>query len=62
MISIPILVAIIAGVVALVFGALMAMKVVKADEGNDTMKEIADAIKVGSSAFLRREYLSLIHI
>ena len=60
MISIPILVAIIAGVVALVFAALMAMKVVKADEGNDTMKEIADAIKVGSSAFLRREYTALI--
>jgi len=57
---ISIYVAIVAGVVALVFAALMAMKVVKADEGNDTMKEIADAIKVGSSAFLRREYTALI--
>jgi len=57
---ISIYVAIVAGVVALVFAALMAMRVVKADAGNDTMKGIADAIRQGSSAFLRREYMALV--
>ena len=57
---ISIYVAIVAGVVALVFAALMAMRVVKADAGNDTMKGIADAIREGSSAFLRREYMALV--
>ena len=57
---ISIYVAIVAGVVALVFAALMAMRVVKADAGNDTMKGIANAIREGSSAFLRREYMALV--
>ena len=50
----------VAGVVALVFAAVMALKVVKAEAGNETMTEIGDAIRVGASAFLRREYLALL--
>ncbi len=50
----------IAGVIALAFAAIMAMRVVKADAGNDRMTEIGDAIRVGASAFLSREYRALL--
>ena len=51
--------AIAAGVVALVFAAYLAMRVIKADEGTDLMKEIGAAIQEGANAFLRREYTVL---
>lgn len=51
--------AIAAGVVALVFAAYLAMRVMKADEGTDLMKEIGAAIQEGANAFLRREYTVL---
>ena len=56
----PILIAVIVGVVALIFAALLTLRVVKADEGNAKMKGIALAIKEGSQAFLRREYFALV--
>ena len=49
-----------AGVIALVFAAIMAMRVVGAEAGNERMAEIGDAIRTGASAFLRREYLALL--
>ena len=49
-----------AGVIALVFAAVMAWRVIGADQGNARMTEIGDAIRAGASAFLRREYLSLL--
>ena len=49
-----------AGVIALVFAALMAYRVIGADRGNARMIEIGDAIRTGASAFLRREYLALL--
>ena len=55
-----IIVALAAGVIALVFAALIAWRVIRADQGNATMIEIGDAIRTGASAFLRREYLSLV--
>jgi K(+)-stimulated pyrophosphate-energized sodium pump len=48
-----------AGVIALLFAAYTARKVLAADEGTDLMKEIAKAIQEGASAFLRREYTFL---
>ena len=45
-----------AGVLALLFAIGLVYRVVKADEGNDAMREIAKAIQEGSQAFLRREY------
>ena len=57
---ISIIVALVAGGVALLFAAFMAMRVLSADEGNDTMKGIGEAIREGSSAFLRREYMALV--
>ena len=52
--------ALVAGVVALIFAAIMAKRVISADPGNEAMREIGDAIRIGSSAFLRREYLALV--
>ena len=56
----PIVVAAIAGGVALLFAAALSVRVIKADQGNAKMIAIADAIKEGSLAFLRREYLTLV--
>ena len=55
----PIIVAAILGGVALLFAAALSMRVVNADQGNTRMKAIAQAIKEGSLAFLRREYMAL---
>jgi K(+)-stimulated pyrophosphate-energized sodium pump len=48
-----------AGVLALLFAIFLAMRVLKADEGTDLMKEIGAAIQEGSNAFLKREYTVL---
>ena len=53
-------IALVAGVVALLFAAIMAKRILAADAGNEAMREIGDAIREGSSAFLRREYLALV--
>ena len=57
---ISIIIALVAGGIALVFAALVAIRVVRADPGNETMQGIGDAIREGSAAFLRREYLALV--
>ncbi|PFG73015.1 sodium-translocating pyrophosphatase [Tepidiforma thermophila] len=48
-----------AGVIALLFAAWTARRVLAEDEGTDTMKTIASAIQEGAAAFLRREYTFL---
>ena len=55
-----IIVAIVAGGVALLFAAAMAIRVLRADPGNQRMRDIGDAIRQGASAFLRREYMVLL--
>ncbi len=55
-----IIMALVAGGIALAFAAFMAWRVVGADAGNERMTEIGDAIRTGASAFLRREYLTLL--
>ena len=55
-----IIVALVAGVIALAFAAFMAFRVIGSDQGNERMREIGDAIRTGASAFLRREYMSLL--
>ena len=55
-----IIVALAAGVIALAFAAFMAFRVIGSDQGNERMREIGDAIRTGASAFLRREYMSLL--
>ena len=41
------------------FAAITAFQVMRADPGNQRMRQIGDAIREGSAAFLRREYLVL---
>ena len=50
------LIALIAGLVALVFAAVTARQVIAQDQGDETMRGIAKAIQEGAAAFLRREY------
>ena len=52
--------AIVAGGVALAFAALLATRVLRQDEGTPAMREIGHAIRDGAAAFLWREYLFLI--
>ena len=54
-----IIIAIGTGVLALLFAAGLAYRVLKEDQGTDTMKEIGKAIQEGASAFLGREYRTL---
>ena len=56
----PILVALILGVVGLLFAVALIFRVVKADDGNDRMRSIGTAIREGSQAFLNREYMVLL--
>jgi len=49
----------IAGVLALLFAMYLTTVINKADPGNETMRELSDAIHEGAMAFLNREYKSL---
>jgi K(+)-stimulated pyrophosphate-energized sodium pump len=48
-----------AGLLALLFAAVTAQRVLKEDTGTDTMRKIAALIQEGAAAFLRREYTFL---
>ena len=54
------IVALVAGAVALLFAGVTAMRVLSAEPGNDLMRSIGDSIREGAGAFLRREYMSLL--
>ena len=56
----PFIITTIIGGVALAFASVLILNVMRADHGNDRMKAIGQAIKEGSLAFLRREYLTLL--
>ena len=56
---VSIIVALAAGCVALLFAAFTAVRVLRADPGNQRMRAIGDAIREGSGTFLRREYMVL---
>jgi K(+)-stimulated pyrophosphate-energized sodium pump len=45
--------------VALVYGAITIFSILRQEEGNDKMKEIARAIQAGAQAFLNRQYKSV---
>ncbi len=46
-------------IIALIFAAHLARKILKYDAGNEKMREISDAIKQGAMEFLHREYRPL---
>ena len=52
-----IIIAIVAGICALLFAVYLAREVMAHDTGTDTMRSIAAAIQEGASAFLYRTYL-----
>ena len=54
------LIAVLAGVGALSFAGTLAYRVMQAEEGNQRIQDIGMAIREGSMAFLRREYLALV--
>ena len=54
-----IIVALAAGGVALVFAVITAIRVLKADPGNQRMRAIGNSIREGAGTFLRREYMVL---
>ena len=48
-----------AGVIAILYGALLIGWVLRQPDGNDRMREIAAAIQEGAMAFLRRQYTTI---
>ncbi len=46
-------------ITALLFAAYLAFSILKKDEGNDKMKEIAQAVRIGARAYLKRQYLGV---
>ncbi len=46
-------------ITALLFAAYLAVSILKKDEGNEKMKEIALAVRIGSKAYLKRQYLGV---
>ena len=56
----PIVISAVTGGVALLFAVFLAVRVNRADQGNAAMIAIAQAIKEGALAFLRREYITLV--
>src|SRR4051812_21640696 len=54
-----ILLAIVCGVLALVYGIFTAMWILRQPDGNDRMREIAAAIQTGAKAYLNRQYATI---
>jgi K(+)-stimulated pyrophosphate-energized sodium pump len=46
-------------IIALLFAAYLAVSILRKDEGTDKMKEIADAVRAGSRAYLKRQYMGV---
>jgi len=46
-------------ILALSFAFYLALSILKMDEGTDKMKEIAQAVRVGAQAYLKRQYLGV---
>jgi K(+)-stimulated pyrophosphate-energized sodium pump len=54
-----VLVAVGAGVLALLTAVILAVRVLKSDPGSETMTSISDGVREGAMAFLKREYRTI---
>ena len=52
-------VVIVVSVIALILAAILAKSVLSQDEGTPKMREVADAIRVGAEAFIKRQYSTI---
>jgi K(+)-stimulated pyrophosphate-energized sodium pump len=59
MLNQAILLAIVCGVAALVYGGVTATWILRQPDGNDRMREIAAAIQTGAKAYLNRQYTTI---
>ncbi len=48
-----------AGLLAIIYGIVQTMSLLKASSGNEKMQEIAKAIQEGADAYLKRQYLTI---
>jgi K(+)-stimulated pyrophosphate-energized sodium pump len=46
-------------ILALGFAFYLAISILRKDEGNDKMREIANAVRIGARAYLKRQYLAV---
>jgi K(+)-stimulated pyrophosphate-energized sodium pump len=59
MLNNAILIALVCGAIALVYGGFTAMWILRQPEGNERMREIAAAIQTGAKAYLNRQYATI---
>ena len=59
MVNNAILIALVCGAVALVYGGFTAAWILRQPDGNDRMREIAAAIQTGAKAYLNRQYTTI---
>ncbi|HEY2708606.1 MAG TPA: sodium-translocating pyrophosphatase [Caulobacteraceae bacterium] len=57
--SLVLMLVILAGVLAVVYGAAQSASLLRASAGNERMREIAAAIQEGAQAYLRRQYTTI---
>jgi len=59
MLNNAILIALVCGVVALLYGGFTASWILRQPDGNDRMREIAAAVQTGAKAYLNRQYATI---
>src|SRR5918911_2212772 len=55
----PVLIALIAGVIAVAYGLWLTTWLLKQPDGSERMREIAHAVQEGAAAYLRRQYTTI---